>query len=86
VFTGSVTAGVAGGRPRDFPPWASPDREEDFARLAVHVPSLVQISDLGDASRWQRWATSPECEQDFPNIRGMTHFQRVLLVQALRPD
>lgn len=36
--------------------------------------------------RWKRWATSPECERDFPTIRTLTQFQRVLLVQALRPD
>lgn len=36
--------------------------------------------------RWQRWATSPECERDFPAIRSISLFQRVLLVQALRPD
>lgn len=36
--------------------------------------------------RWRRWATSPECERDFPAIRSVSLFQRVLLVQALRPD
>ncbi|CAM9781909.1 unnamed protein product, partial [Sphacelaria rigidula] len=68
------------------PPWASPDREEAFALLAEHLPLVVQTSELEDAGRWKRWATSPECERDFPTIRSLTQFQRVLLVQALRPD
>ncbi|CAM9131219.1 unnamed protein product, partial [Ectocarpus sp. 4 AP-2014] len=89
VFTGQLgsVAGVSeAGRPRGFPPWASPDREEAFALLAEYLPHLVQAADLADAERWRRWATSPECERDFPSIRSVSLFQRVLLVQALRPD
>ncbi|CAM9334952.1 unnamed protein product, partial [Hapterophycus canaliculatus] len=89
LFTGQLgsAAGVSEtGRPRGFPPWASPDRGEAFALLAEYLPQLVQAADLADAERWRRWATSPECERDFPSIRSVSLFQRVLLVQALRPD
>lgn len=54
LFTGrlSSAAGVSeAGRPRGFPPWASPDREEAFALLAEHLPLLVQAADLADAER-----------------------------------
>lgn len=54
LFTGQLSsaAGVSEtGRPRGFPPWASPDRAEAFALLAEHLPLLVQASDLPDAER-----------------------------------
>lgn len=54
VFTGQLgsVAGVSeAGRPRGFPPWASPDREEAFALLAEYLPHLVQEADLADAER-----------------------------------
>lgn len=54
VFTGQLgsVAGVSeAGRPRGFPPWASPDREEAFALLAEYLPHLVQAADLADAER-----------------------------------
>jgi hypothetical protein len=35
-------------------------------------------------SKWSRWATSAECERDFPNLRSVTAFQRVLVVQVIR--
>lgn len=55
LFTGQLgsAAGVSEtGRPRGFPPWASPDRAEAFALLAEYLPNLVQAADLADAERW----------------------------------
>lgn len=46
------------GRPRGFPPWASPDRAEAFALLAEYLPHLVQAADLADAERWQHEVVS----------------------------
>ncbi|CAN0042899.1 unnamed protein product [Ascophyllum nodosum] len=89
VFTGqlgSATGVSETGRPRGCPPWASTDRAQAFSLLAEHLPLLVKTADLSDVERWQRWATSAECERDFPPIRSISLFQRVLLVQALRPD
>ena len=54
LFTGQLgsVAGVSeAGRPRGFPPWASPDREEAFGLLAEYLPHLVQSADLADAER-----------------------------------
>jgi dynein heavy chain 2 len=41
---------------------------------------------LENTGKWQRFSTSLEAEKDFPAVRGVTPFQRVLVVQALRPD
>lgn len=54
LFTGqlgSVAGASEAGRPRGFPPWASPDREEAFGLLAEYLPHLVQSADLADAER-----------------------------------
>lgn len=47
---------------------------------------------LDDASLWGRWSRSSECEKIFPkNVSSgrkgkLSPFQKVLIVQALRPD
>ncbi len=83
---GDVEAGAAGGRPKDFPAWAAADRAPAFRTLAVTLPGLVRNLGLGDSAElWARWGRSVECEQDFPPVRGLTAFQRLLVVQALRP-
>ncbi|CAM9144794.1 unnamed protein product [Heterosigma akashiwo] len=85
-FTGTLVGGLSEGNVRDFPPWAASDRGAAFSALQEHFPNLIQNLDLGSQSKWQRWATSPECEKDFPNLRGISAFQRVMVVQTLRPD
>lgn len=78
-----------------FPEWAAPERKEAFARLAEALPHLVQVCKLDNSSLWVRWAQAAECEQHFhPKVDraagggagGLSQFQKVLLVQALRPD
>ena len=42
---------------------------------------------LQSGDSWQRWAQSTAPERDFPSsCRGISAFQRVLVVQVLRPD
>jgi len=85
-FLGRLPTSVSEGRPRDFPTWASPDRATMFRCLAENFPRLLSTLELSSDSKWSRWASSPECERDFPNIRSLTPFQKVLVVQTLRPD
>mmetsp|Transcript_8125 Transcript_8125/g.10764 ORF Transcript_8125/g.10764 Transcript_8125/m.10764 type:complete len:2280 (+) Transcript_8125:2-6841(+) len=86
LFTGTLVGGITEGTPRDFPPWASSDRAAAFSILQEHFPQLLNNLELSNMNKWQRWASSMECERDFPSIRGLSAFQRVLVVQALRPD
>ena len=46
----------------------------------------MQALELDNASKWQRFSTSLEAERDLPPLRGVSPFQKVLLVQPFRPD
>lgn len=72
-------------KPRDFPAWAPPERKRNFAILSENFPRLIENFDFGN-SQWNRWSSEQECELNFPNVRGISSFEKVLLVQALRPD
>ena len=81
-----------GTRSRNFPSWASGDRVTAFSLLESTFPRLVGGLNLDDASLWGRWSRSSECEKIFPkNVSSgrkgkLSPFQKVLIVQALRPD
>ena len=86
LFTGQVLiAGGAGGG-ASLPRWAHADRAPAFAALAQALPSLANLP-FADP-QWERWAKSDRCEVDFPsNLPGTTTpFQKILLIQALRPE
>jgi dynein heavy chain 2 len=85
-FTGVFVASVLDGVPKGFPSWAATERQAAFRLLAEHLPNLIHTLDLENSGKWQRFATSLEAERDFPALRGVTPFQRVLVVQAFRPD
>lgn len=85
-FTGRIPAPAGEGHPRDFPTWAAPDRAALFRSFSETFPRLVQSLELSNDSKWSRWANSGEAERDFPPIRSLTPFQKVLVVQVLRPD
>jgi dynein heavy chain 2 len=86
IFTGALVASVAEGIPRGFPSWTPSDRQGSFRLLVEHLPHLVNSLELENAPKWQRFASSAEAEKDIPALRGVSPFQRVLIVQAFRPD
>jgi dynein heavy chain 2 len=85
-FTGELPKALDGGRGAQLPSWASADRAGAFAQLNEHFGPLVQMLDLANSNKWSRWAQSLECERDFPSVRELTPFQRVMVTQTLRPD
>jgi hypothetical protein len=78
----------AAAMPRGFPLWASRDRATHYKAFDTALPGLAQALALSDTDKWARWATSPQPEREFPphSVKSATPFQRLLLVQALRPD
>ena len=73
----------------NVPEWVPPDRVAAVQRLCVTMPMLVQQLKLEDEGMWRDWIASPKPEDrsQFPSRAGnITEFQRILAVQALRPD
>jgi dynein heavy chain 2 len=86
VFTGSLISNSIDGKPRGFPSWLPSERESQFKLLQENLPHLMQTLDLENISKWQRFSTSIEAERDIPLLRGISLFQKVLIIQAFRPD
>jgi dynein heavy chain 2, cytosolic len=86
IFTGSLVASVSEGLPKNYPSWAPAERADGYRVLAEHLPHLLHALELDNASKWSRFSTSLEAERDIPSLRGITPFQKVLIVQAFRPD
>ena len=72
-------------RPSPVPRWAPQDAQAPLGALRAHLPALAEALSL-DAPGWSRFAASPEAERDLPSLRGVSSWQKVLAVQALRPD
>jgi dynein heavy chain 2 len=70
------------------PSWISNERTAAVLSLRTNLPTLYELLDLSSADTWTRFYKSSQCEREIPSAisKSLTHFQLVLLVQALRPD
>jgi len=84
-FTGSV---VVDTKSSEVVSWLETDRNEQISRLKSSLPSLYGLLHLEDTSIWRSFTTNAQCENHFPpNVANkLSAFQRVLVVQAIRPD
>lgn len=86
IFTGSLVASVSDAVPKGFPSWAGTDRQGAFRLLSEMIPHTVHALELDTNAKWTRFASSMEAERDVPQLRGISPFQKVLVIQAFRPD
>lgn len=70
------------------PSWCPPDRQQALQLLRAAFPRIDDVWQLQKDALWLPWASSDKCEESYdPSVYSrMTAFQRVLLVQAIRPD
>lgn len=68
--------------------WISPDRLQSLARIRTHLPSLFNNFQIQDDATWNEFSKTLQCENAFPkNVElKMTHFQKVLFIQAVKPE
>ena len=86
VFTGSIVASVNDSIPRGYPSWAPTERQAGYRLLQENLPHLISSLELDNVAKWSRFSSSLEAEKDLPMLKGITPFQRVLVLQAFRPD
>lgn len=86
IFTGFLVSSMNDENMRNYPSWAPAERQSHFKLLANNLPDLVKDMDTNNSNKWQRFSSSLEAEKDLPSLKGVSPFQRVLIVQALRPD
>ncbi|XP_064610087.1 cytoplasmic dynein 2 heavy chain 1-like isoform X3 [Liolophura sinensis] len=70
------------------PSWVDQERSLAFSTLKSNFPQLCQELQLEDSGVWSSFSRSSQCELEFPTSieKRTTLFQRLLLVQAVRPD
>ena len=70
------------------PGWVESERKAAVGRLRAALRPLYDAAQLDDGAQWQKFAAAEDCENEFPVQVGqrLSHFQQVLVVQALRPD
>jgi dynein heavy chain 2, cytosolic len=87
IFIGSLVVSVGDvGALRNYPSWGPSDRQSAFRLLSEQLPHLITSLELDNTQKWQRFSTALEAEKEIPPLRGVSPFQKVLLIQALRPD
>lgn len=51
------------------------------------IPNLTSKLRLEESMAWNNFIESTDCENSFPShVQNLSAFQKLLLVQALRPD
>lgn len=74
--------------PSGPPTWCPPDRAPALQLLRAAFPQIDSQWQLTKDAVWAAWAQSDKCEESFdPSVFSrMSSFQRVLVIQAVRPD
>ncbi|PRP81711.1 hypothetical protein PROFUN_10811 [Planoprotostelium fungivorum] len=87
LLVGKIVAGI-GSSAADFPTWASADRKPFYTLLSNSQPKLTASANFKDSEAWSTWAASVSAETEFPKKYAgkISGFEKLLIIQALRPD
>ncbi|PNF38486.1 hypothetical protein B7P43_G03954, partial [Cryptotermes secundus] len=91
VFIGQAISNIKSDASKasdSLPNWIEEERAFDVFVLKSALPELYSQLQLDDRGSWSGFSRSGECEDSFPVqlARKLSPFQKVLVVQALRPD
>ncbi|XP_056634261.1 cytoplasmic dynein 2 heavy chain 1 [Diorhabda sublineata] len=84
VFLGNSVIGKSVSE--DHPPWIPKHCLTHIQNLQVALPEFYKSLKLEEYNLWKNFMTVSDCEKEFPNHCTITEFQKVLIVQSLRPD
>ncbi|CAK4090165.1 unnamed protein product [Aphanomyces euteiches] len=85
-FVGDLLSDIKKEAP--LPEWAAADRRDAFTLFVETFPKLTAQLKFDSPDLWLRWSKAVDCEVAFHQKieKALSPFQRVLVVQALRPD
>ncbi|XP_047109239.1 cytoplasmic dynein 2 heavy chain 1 [Schistocerca piceifrons] len=91
VFLGqhlSVIRADSGSIGGELPDWISKEQLIDVYTIKTVLPKFWEELHLEDHALWSAYYHSIECETNLPSkvVKKISPFQRVLVMQALRPD
>ncbi|VDM76640.1 unnamed protein product [Strongylus vulgaris] len=68
--------------------WIDESRYTAVSKLQAHLPTLYNNLQLSDQGTWSEFSRAVDCENAVPSAieAKITPFQKVLLIQAVRPD
>ncbi|XP_015834463.1 cytoplasmic dynein 2 heavy chain 1 [Tribolium castaneum] len=72
--------------PEDVPAWLPKQCVQNVQNLQASLPELYKKLQLEEPSLWKKFMISDSCEKELPPHCKISEFEKVLLVQALRPD
>ncbi|OQS05963.1 dynein heavy chain [Thraustotheca clavata] len=85
-FVGDIMSD--GKKEAPLPDWAASDRRDAFTLFVETFPRLASQVKFDASDVWLRWSKALDCEVAFHAKvdKALTPFQKVLIIQALRPD
>ncbi|KAJ3088912.1 Cytoplasmic dynein 2 heavy chain 1 [Quaeritorhiza haematococci] len=87
LFTGQIVPADNDEKAADpLASWVPTDRKLAFSQLQSVLPNIAQSAQFSNVDVWGRWIKSSNCEQEFPQGKNISPFQKLLIIQALRPD
>ncbi|KAJ3390612.1 Cytoplasmic dynein 2 heavy chain 1 [Lobulomyces angularis] len=93
LFTGQILVNDIGTeKGPELQNYIPDDRHQQMRQLMTNLPQLIQNANFADSTIWIPWIKSANCEQSFYQSLKLSltdhvsAFQKLLIVQALRPD
>lgn len=86
IFLGQHITGNKLEARESVPVWLPEITVQAVYSLKVNLPNLYESLKLNDQVSWKFFMETKSCEAEFPTHLKLSEFQKVLVVQALRPD
>jgi dynein heavy chain 2 len=69
-----------------IPPWVDKSCRSSFSSLHEYCPNIVNAAQFDDIKMWKSWFSHHRCEERFPREVKLTAIERLMVLQAFRPD